>query len=654
MSSSTSFCPQCGTRIPLHDTSGLCPKCLLAEGMSGSTNADVATLALDRSGSSIANESSVANGSGLKIGDYEVLEEIARGGMGVVYRARQLSLNRVVALKMILSGRFASESDVRRFRHEAESAAKLDHVGIVPIYEVGEHEGHHYFSMKLVEGGTLVEMLPSLRGKPQEAAALIIKVARAVHHAHQRGVLHRDLKPANILLDQQGHPLVSDLGLAKNIQADSDITRTGAIVGTPAYMAPEQASPKKEITTAADIYSLGAILYEALAGRPPHQSSSPIEMLRQLREEKVTPLRALDRSIPRTLELICQHCLEREPNQRYSSAAALSDDLQHWLDGEPVSVRPPSFGSAVGAAIRANLKSAMGSALIGVIVGVILSLIFIMSFCRGGLPRLSESSFWFPSEPHPAAVQQFHRLSLALPDWFELAAMMFAIVALIYVGMLNVWLVRPNRGSASFAMGMVCGLVMNTVVFTLFFGLLSGVIFSLNKIHPDVFQLGNAALGTPEQQQAAREWISQQHPDVDELPPARRSLLFTQKIYDDGVVGMPLGILAGVLISSVLTMVPSVIGTVFGSRVISEEQPRHALLLYSEMMFTLTLATVFIYLAMVWLIGGIDWIEFHWQQLPCIFAICVAAWAAFQRWNWRLRLLLSIFWLTALFVPVFL
>jgi WD40 repeat protein len=276
---------------------------------------------------------------------YEILGKIASGGMGLVYKARQVSLNRIVALKMIRSGIGAMPDELTRFRREAEAAAHVQHPNIVHIYEIGELQGCPYFSLEYVDGGNLAQKLAGALLPARQTAQLLETLARAVHHAHLRGVIHRDLKPANVLLTADGTPKVADFGLAKHLEGAMDQTRTGAIIGTPSYMAPEQAAGQKEgIGPAADVYALGTVLYEMLTGRPPFKADSSLETLLLVRTEEPVPPTRLQPKCPRDLETICLKCLRKAPGKRYADAEALAEDLRRFLAGEPILAHPPGLG----------------------------------------------------------------------------------------------------------------------------------------------------------------------------------------------------------------------------------------------------------------------------------------------------------------------
>ncbi len=343
-------------------------------------------------------------------GDYELLEEIARGGMGVVYKAQQLSLNRLVALKMILAGQLASEADVQRFHIEAEAAAHLDHPNIVPIHEVGEHEGNHYYAMQFVDGPSLARHLVTTTWSNRDAAELVRVCAGAVQYAHERGVIHRDLKPANILLVLTGRsqtaegdaapvplvarplddhtPKLTDFGLAKRVGHGVSLTATGQIVGTPSYMAPEQASSQKDVGPAADIYALGAILYELLTSQPPFRAATPLDTVLQVVSDEPVPPSQRQPKVPRDLETICLKCLEKRPERRYGSAAALANDLGRFLNHEPIQARPASRMRRFGVWVRKRPWTMVVLALVVILALSLLAQSFYLDNRRHGLDNL--------------------------------------------------------------------------------------------------------------------------------------------------------------------------------------------------------------------------------------------------------------------------
>ena len=316
-------CTTCGAALPDDAPAGLCPQCLLGTALQPGTQVQY-------------------------FGNYELLGEIAFGGMGIVYRARQISLNRKVALKMIRGGILASSEDVRRFRAEAEAAANLQHPNIVAIHEVGEHDGEQYYSMDLVEGENLAELCATEPLPPERAARYVRAIADAVHFAHQRGTLHRDLKPQNIMIDEHDQPRVLDFGLARQIGGESSLTQSGAVLGSPSYMPPEQAQGRNDrVGVASDVYSIGAILYHLLTSRAPFSGATPAETMRQVIEDEPVAPTEIRPGVPRDLETICLKCLEKNPVQRYASARDLAEDLGRFLNHEPIIARP------AGAARRA-------------------------------------------------------------------------------------------------------------------------------------------------------------------------------------------------------------------------------------------------------------------------------------------------------------
>ena len=580
---------------------------------------------------------------GKVFGEYELEEEIARGGMGVVYRAKHRKLNRTVALKMILSGQFASEEDIRRFFLEAEAAASLDHPGIVQIYEIGQHEGQHFFSMKYIEGGRLADRLEELRRDSRKVLELLVKVVRAVHHAHQRGILHRDLKPANILLDEQGEPLVSDLGLAKHLAAGSDVTRTGAVLGTPGYMSPEQAEGTREVTTAADIYSLGAILYQILVGRPPHGGTTPLETVMKVLNEKPIRPRDVDSKIDRGLELICLKCLEKDPNARYSSAAALAEDLERWLAGQPISLRPPSLSSMFGMWLRGNLRSAGGAVVAGLIAGCSLAAVFWMTSMSKPMSVGAGIYEHFPSEQRPLfALEPTPRDAGS-----ELLWIWVLTATLMSMGLLNVLLVRPTNRAAMIGSGVIAGLVASLVAFAVSIGW--GAVFSsvVWPVHQDLQDIAGAALAnTPEEAERSQRALLRRYPDLVSAPLGERGNLVFQKIYMDQLTGIPIGLWLGIVGTLIVGMIPAISGTLIAGSLMQQRQRFASIVApYVEIVGTASLACLFLVLNSVARSAGLTIIAppLHYQ-LPFYASLLLASFAAYRSWNLPWRSALHIAW----------
>jgi serine/threonine protein kinase/tetratricopeptide (TPR) repeat protein len=350
MTSAPRVCRKCGAEIFADAPEGLCTACLFETGLNlfasdhqeaKCQGGSASPKTINAFGERVPPQKTARPSKTFTdFGDYELLGEIGRGGQGVVYRALQKSLNRTVALKVIGLGHWATEAHLKRFRREAEAAASLDHSGIVPIYEVGERDGSCYFSMKFIEGGQLDEVARREPMPIRRAVELIAKVARTVHYAHEHRILHRDIKPGNILLDQKGEPHLTDFGLARLVESESTVTRTLEVLGTPSYMAPEQAiGNNAAISSATDVYGIGAVLYQLLTGHPPFAGGTTYETIKLLLDSEPRHPRLWNSKIDRDLSTICLKCLEKDPKRRYTSALALAEDLEHWLKHEPILAR---------------------------------------------------------------------------------------------------------------------------------------------------------------------------------------------------------------------------------------------------------------------------------------------------------------------------
>jgi predicted Ser/Thr protein kinase len=582
---------------------------------------------------------------------YEILQELGRGGMGVVYKARQVALDRVVALKMILGGKLASAAEVQRFRSEAEAAARLDHPHIVPIYEVGEHDGQPYFSMKYVEGISLAQQLPRLVQDARSAARLVAEVARAAHHAHQRGLIHRDLKPANVLIDAQGQPYVTDFGLAKRIEGGSNLTQSGMIVGTPSYMPPEQVRGPAGLTTAADVYALGAILYEALTGRPPFQAETPLDTLLQVVEREPTPPRALNPRADRDLELICLKCLAKDPQQRYGSAEALAADLERWLAGEPLQVRPPSLVTVLRFWLRHNFGAAGWIVVIGLLFGVLSG---ILAWIRAGNMVLGPAADVYGKLPH-VHPPWLLAITWAVPAWVQSVIYYSATGLISTAGLIVGLLVRPKNRAADIAAGSLTGFVCGATLLTLSGWPLIITLIAVAGVDQDLKALSEAALTertSDGAQPGPAERLLKKYPDLREIPVWERAKVFYLKVRADLIAGIPLGIWLGAVGLLTMEMLIYTIMVMAAGPLLRQHGARPVVLLpYFERAFPTTL--------LIALSAGFVVAELLLRHLVNIRPLLIwyllllgllalAVLATLRGWPWPVRLLLHVAWLFCL------
>ena len=565
---------------------------------------------------------------------YEILEELGRGGMGVVYKARSVTLDRLVALKMIIGGKFANEEDVQRFRIEAESAARLDHPGIIPIYEVGESGGNHFFTMKLVDGKSLALDKDAFQGDSRKAVELMIAIAHAVVHAHQRGVLHRDLKPANILIDGDGRSLVTDLGLAKRMEDDSGLTQTGMAMGTPGFMAPEQAQGRRDITTAADIFSLGAILFWLQTGQPPFQRETAMQTLMATIQDEVPSTRSISPGADHDLDLICGKAMHRDPAQRYATAAAFARDLQAWLDGDLISVRAPTAIDVASVWVKKNLRTLFGATISGIACGLVVGLLCNLDAWRQVTHNEHSLAQMGHGDASWVAVFDFFRHLGG--GWQILQFLIVPAVAICAV--LNVILLRPQNREQNLIAAVTTGLVAGVIAFLTGLGWEPLKHASVASGSQDIALLASAVwLESDAERELAQQALLQRYPGLEEMSLSSRQDLVFAKIQHDQAVGILPGIWAG-MIGTVLFVVAPLMATnlLSGISWIAGDRGGYWLActlercLYCVIFFTIVVMAIFPVPPAWYLV------------LPSLALMAMGLWFALKSESWLLRIAFSV------------
>lgn len=495
---------------------------------------------------------------------YELLEELGRGGMGVVYRARHTKLDRPVAVKMILAGQFASPESIARFTLEAETAARLDHPGIVPIYEIGQAGEHHFFSMKLINGQPLSELLGEYQPDQRRSAQLMIEIARAVQHAHQRGVLHRDLKPANVLIDEAGHPLLTDLGLAKQLDSDTAITQTGLVLGSPGFMSPEQAAGQTDVTTAADVYAMGAMLYWLVSGQPPITGQSAFDVVRKTIEHEPESIRQLRGDADRDLNLICLKALQKDPEKRYQSAEQFAGELQAWLDGEPLSVKPPTLFTSMRRWIQKNFRGVTVGVGVGVVCGLLLGFVILLQIAQGQLQAANSLHDRLQAADPPLLTTYFAWVELVPQGLRESLTGLVTVITAV-CGLATIGLSKPKRGDSGVAAALTAALLSGILAFIISWAWQPIANRSHQASLQDLQLLADHVFLHPDDRELAEETLMRRYPGLSDVAPWTRSDLLTAKIFSDQASSIPVGIWTGLIVTVLVAALPLFVSSLLAS-----------------------------------------------------------------------------------------